>query len=66
MPTSAWLPDQTVADGYTIQLPEDAAPGQYHVYIGMYNLATMERLPITRDSQQNGDAVLVATLNIEQ
>ena len=49
MPTRAWLPGQVVADTRSLRLPADAAPGEYTVYAGLYDLDTLQRLPVTRE-----------------
>ena len=65
MPTGTWLPGQVVSDDFPIRLPEDAMPGEYTVYAGMYDLSTMNRLPVTRDGELSGDAVPLATLTVQ-
>ena len=44
-PTTGWLPGEIVIDGYQIQLDADAPEGEYHVEVGMYDPATLVRLP---------------------
>jgi len=46
MPTTDWLPGDVVRDEYTLILPPGAPPGPYHLEMGMYELATLERLPM--------------------
>ncbi len=37
IPTTLWRPNRTVRDGpYTIPVPAGAAPGRYHVHVGVY------------------------------
>ena len=58
-PTSGWLPGEYVTDRHQLTVPEDAAPGPVRVTIGLYDPATLERLPI-RDLTVNravGDAL---------
>ena len=64
IPTSYWPPRQTISDDYTVQLPADAAPGDYRVLVGWYDLATLQRLPITRDGASLGDAYELATFTV--
>lgn len=45
-PTDSWSPGTLVEDPYEIQVPYDARPGEYSLSIGMYDAATMERLPV--------------------
>jgi 4-amino-4-deoxy-L-arabinose transferase-like glycosyltransferase len=42
--SSTWQPGYAVYESIPVQLPY--APGTYPIYIGLYNLATMERLPV--------------------
>ncbi|MBN1873498.1 MAG: hypothetical protein JXA33_04645, partial [Anaerolineae bacterium] len=46
-PTSQWPVGETLVDTYTISLPDTLPSGTYRVVIGMYDLATMARLPVT-------------------
>ena len=46
-------------------LPADAPPGNYRVIIGWYDLATMERLPMTQNGKAIGDAYEVATFTVQ-
>jgi hypothetical protein len=45
-PTSGWLPGEYVTDRHQLTVPEDAAPGPVRVMVGLYDPATLERLPI--------------------
>ena len=53
LPTSSWLPGEYITDEYEIAVRVDAPPGQYAIEIGMYELATMIRLPVF-DAQGTG------------
>ena len=53
-PTSQWTPGQTVADPYLVQLSADLPPGDYRVHVGLYLLATLERLAVV---DQRGTAI---------
>jgi hypothetical protein len=64
IPTSYWPPRQMIADDYEVQIPTDAPHGDYQVHVGMYDLATLQRLPIIRDGQPAGDSIVVATVHI--
>jgi hypothetical protein len=44
--TSRWQPGQRLSDPYLIAIPTDAPPGPYQVEVGLYLLATLERLPV--------------------
>ncbi|MFZ5919405.1 MAG: glycosyltransferase family 39 protein [Chloroflexota bacterium] len=45
-PTSAWLPGELLVDRYAIPLSPDAPPGAYHLAVGLYDAATLDRLPV--------------------
>ncbi len=49
-PTNRWYPGVIVDDDYAITLPPDAPAGEYHIFIGMYDWQTGERLPLTTPS----------------
>jgi len=45
-PTTTWDPGQVLVDRYGILLPTDLPPGRYTLIVGLYHIATGERLPI--------------------
>jgi hypothetical protein len=49
-PTTVWEAGEIVIDEYEIPIQADAPPGEYRLEVGMYHLATMERLPVLDDS----------------
>jgi hypothetical protein len=44
-PTTRWLEGEVITDTYAIPVAPDAPSGPYTLKIGMYELATMHRLP---------------------
>jgi 4-amino-4-deoxy-L-arabinose transferase-like glycosyltransferase len=44
-PTSLWEPGETVLDNHRFDVPAGLPPGPYQVLVGLYDLATGERLP---------------------
>ncbi|HEY72305.1 MAG TPA: hypothetical protein G4N99_03455, partial [Thermoflexia bacterium] len=62
-PTDHWLPGEVVADPYRLELPADAPAGEYRVLAGLYDLVTLERLPVTdaNGSPVPDDAILIGT-----
>ena len=64
VPTSLWYPGQIFVDDYPLTIPETAQPGEYPLHVGMYDLATVTRLPITRDGEIVGDSVVGAVLQV--
>jgi hypothetical protein len=45
-PTTGWRPGAIVLDRHPILLPPDAPPGPYRLAVGLYLLATGERVPV--------------------
>jgi len=45
-PTSIWAPGEIVRDAFDIAIPPDTPVGTYQLRVGMYDLATMERLEV--------------------
>jgi hypothetical protein len=66
-PTTAWKPNDRVVDRYELFLSKDAPPGQYRLLVGMYDLASGQRLPaIAADGYQYPDhAIGLTSLTIE-
>lgn len=65
LPTSRWVPGQEVTDPYQVTLSPDSPAGRYQVVVGVYLLATMERLPVV-DPAGNpvGDHVVIGELEV--
>lgn len=60
-PTSFWGRGELIRDEYFLSLPPQAPPGAYEIEVGMYLLATGERLPV-RDAEGMrvlGDRILI-------
>jgi hypothetical protein len=49
-PTYLWDKGERVEDRYELVIGEDAIAGEYEIALGMYTLATLERLSI-RDQE---------------
>lgn len=45
-PTMGWRAGEVVVDTHTLAIPNDASPGHYKIAIGMYDAATLQRLPL--------------------
>ncbi len=45
-PTTQWPPGEQIFDSYQIPVQENAPPGEYRLFVGMYNSASGERLPV--------------------
>jgi len=63
VPTGRWLPGAIYADRFDMALPPDIPPDEAQLEVGLYQLATMERLPVvTADGHRlSGGRVLLPT-----
>jgi len=44
-PTGRWQPGEVILDVHPLAVPPEAPPGEYELEVGLYLLATLERLP---------------------
>ncbi len=63
-PSSRWQPGETIIDPFTLTLPAALAPGQYTLWAGMYQLQTLERLPVANDTSGE-NAVLLGVIDLQ-
>ncbi len=61
-PTTHWQAGETIIDPITLPLPNDLPAGQYTALIGLYQLATLERLPLINDTSGENGLILPITL----
>lgn len=52
-PPLLWEPYQTQTDTYLLRIPADAPSGLYWPVVGMYDFATLERLPMSIDANSD-------------
>lgn len=45
-PTTRWVPGELVLDRHRLVLPANLPPGEYHLWAGLYDFTTGERLPV--------------------
>jgi hypothetical protein len=65
-PTSFWGRGEIIQDSYVLSLPPQAPPGDYSIELGMYLLATGERMPV-RDAEEvrmEGDRIQLAPVRV--
>jgi hypothetical protein len=65
-PTDRWIVGETIRDRHTLTIPTDLAPGDYAIEIGMYDPATLARLP-ARDADGASlpdDRVVMGTVRV--
>jgi hypothetical protein len=66
-PTSQWQAGQLIVDPYRIPIKGDAPLGSVPLTVGMYDLMTMERLPVTLpDGAPAGDNVHLTDVTIRE
>lgn len=58
-PTPGWVTNEVIEDIYSLTLRETAPSGKYQLEIGWYDAQTMERLPVTEGSQEEGATRLI-------
>ncbi len=46
-PTTTWQTGETITDQFAIRLPSDSPSGTYQIRVGVYNLSTQARLPMS-------------------
>jgi len=65
-PTSWWRPGELFRDPRTVSLGSDLPPGSYSLSVGLYDLATGERLPLLAASGQrlSDDQALLGALTV--
>jgi hypothetical protein len=57
-PTSQWRAGEIIVTPVKIALPASLPPGQYRLYVGLYQLATLERLPVAGDTSGENAVIL--------
>ena len=61
-PTTTWKPGQVLADRYGVPLPMDLSPGHYQLIVGLYHIATGERLSVAA----GGDHVVLCDVEVKE
>jgi hypothetical protein len=67
-PTSFWEKGELVRDAYEIPIPQDLPAGNYTIEVGMYELATMQRLPAfdARGERLPYDRIILRKVMVER
>ncbi len=64
-PTTRWRANDFVPDGIVIPIDATIPPGEYQLYIGLYELATLQRLTIVDAmGQPFADKIIIAPIRI--
>ncbi|MDH7472675.1 MAG: glycosyltransferase family 39 protein [Anaerolineae bacterium] len=66
-PTTGWEVGEVIVDEHRLSIPPDTPQGRYTIFIGMYDSATMQRLPLINEGGQRlpDDRLPLATINIK-
>jgi hypothetical protein len=65
-PTSRWLPGQKYVDKFVIDVSETAPQGEYVLLVGLYDLGTGQRMPISLHGERvPDDAIALYSLRTE-
>lgn len=65
--TPTWTPGEIIRDPYQVVLNPDAPPGAYTVHIGLYQLETLERLPVLNaEGEPLDDKVVKSGVVVEE
>jgi hypothetical protein len=63
-PTTTWKPNQVLKDRCGLSLPADLPSGRYGLIVGLYHIATGERLPVTLGGEPVGDHLFVDNVEL--
>jgi hypothetical protein len=63
-PTSIWDLGEIIVTDMVVTLPGDLRPGEYTLWMGMYNWQTGQRLSIQAEAQTAADRLLLETIRI--
>lgn len=65
LPTTGWLPGEYLSDRYPLELRPDMPPGEYTIYVGLYDPKSTVRLAIFDAENKNvGDRWLLRTVTL--
>jgi hypothetical protein len=63
-PTSLWHAGDVVGDLYDIPIKPDTPPGTYELQTGMYELATLQRLPVRVAGRPDSDHIVLGQVRV--
>lgn len=64
--TSRWQPGEAFKDEYELWVRPGTPPGEYRVQVGLYDRATLQRVPVTTASGGSDDRLILADVPIVQ
>ena len=59
-PTYAWVAGEVIVDSYEVMVGEGVRNGRYPLWLGMYDSATIVRLPLTVQGEAQPNNVYLA------
>ncbi len=65
LPTTKWGQGEVVVDRHEISLPLEIPPGQYRVQVGLYDLNSLQRLPVLDNVSALKDVVILGNIIIK-
>ena len=65
-PTPLWAPGEVVVDEYALLIQPDAPAGRAVIEVGLYDPATMQRLPVLDPTGTTGDRILLGDIQIDE
>lgn len=63
-PTTGWLPGEFVLDAHSLTLPGDLPAGDYKLYVGLYDPATNQRVPVSGPGATPDGRLALAALTL--
>lgn len=64
-PTSSWQAGEVVPDHLALSISPETPAGNYHLFVGMYDAATQQRLPLqVNGERKQGDTLELATVEV--
>jgi hypothetical protein len=65
-PTPLWAPGEVVVDEYALLIQPDAPAGRAVIEVGLYDPATLTRLPVLDPTGAAGDRILLGDIQIKE
>jgi hypothetical protein len=65
-PTGAWRPGDFIADSHLISIRSDAAPGEYALRSGLYELQSLRRLAVSHGAGAPTHYVTLGTFTVQE
>ncbi len=63
VPPQMWQPDDLIVQKHLIKLPDDLAPGEYTLHVGLYSAETHQRYPLRANGDEHPRLTTVQVLS---